>query len=230
MTSAPIDIEHLKRYFSEDNIFFIIDYDESSLKGNELLTYLGNLDVPCDVSVSSDSVQDLLSCYLESDSIVSIPYLEDLTLDLILQIKGITDPVATSLIEDNKEQLLRWNRILESTALYNVFTINDKGAKDWVASHKEDPTSSLKGVNFVNLLKHIKFNDIFDNMIEEPVYFSSYFNDYIFKGKNLFHYWANSNNYMFLSTTAVAAGDFDYVKYNESIQQEIQEVENAASI
>ena len=45
-TVAPIPIELLKEYFSDDTIVFNIDYAESILKGDKLITYLSNLDVP----------------------------------------------------------------------------------------------------------------------------------------------------------------------------------------
>ena len=44
-TIAPIPIELLKEYFSDDTIIFNVDYANSILKGEKLITYLSNLDV-----------------------------------------------------------------------------------------------------------------------------------------------------------------------------------------
>ena len=55
-TIVPISIDNLKKYFTDKNTSFIIDYNNSSLKGNKFLTYISNLDVPCDV-ILDDSLE-----------------------------------------------------------------------------------------------------------------------------------------------------------------------------
>ena len=45
-TKAPIAIDDLKKHFTDENVEFLIDYDKSDLKGEKLLTYLSNLDLP----------------------------------------------------------------------------------------------------------------------------------------------------------------------------------------
>jgi len=52
-TTAPIAIEDLKKYFADKETFYLINYKDSELKGEKLLTYLSNLDVPADIKFST---------------------------------------------------------------------------------------------------------------------------------------------------------------------------------
>ena len=47
----------------------------------------------------------------------------------------------------------------------------------------------------------------------------------MFKGSNLFEYWANENNPMFMLTQGIASGDADPVKYKQAKQKDIEELE-----
>ncbi|WP_206165444.1 hypothetical protein, partial [Citrobacter braakii] len=50
-TIVPIPLDQLKLYFPDKNTKFLLDYANSSLKGDKFLTYISNLDVPADVKV-----------------------------------------------------------------------------------------------------------------------------------------------------------------------------------
>ena len=72
-TIAPIPIDCIKEYFKDKNIMFLIDYENSKLENKVFLTYLSNLDVPCDLkldSLSKEKKLALLEAYLDIKNIV----------------------------------------------------------------------------------------------------------------------------------------------------------------
>lgn len=207
-TAAPIKIEDLKKYFEDKTTFFLIDYASSTIKGDKLLVYISNLDIPCDINLkSAEETQEILSCYLNSSFLVNLPTLEKITISLLLENKGLKDVDNAELLTALKPQLDAWTEKLESLVIYNLYTINDEEIRKWVTeNHKTDETASLEGVNFLSLLKNEDFYEFYLNSITEPKYYSTYFNEYMFKGQNLYAYWANENNPMFLLTYGIGAG------------------------
>lgn len=197
-TTAPIALDQLKKYFEDNQTYFIIDYGSSELQGDKLLTYLGNLDLPCDV-INFD--QEFVGDYLRTQMLVNIPSLEAVVIAMLGKLK-IGEEV------DNKEELLSWERKVDSLTLFNMYSVNSEEMQDWVRQFPEDDTKDLKGINFISLLKNEDFYLLFKKINQDNLtYFSSYFNDYMFKGNNLFSYWANENNPMFLLTWAIASGN-----------------------
>jgi hypothetical protein len=86
-----------------------------------------------------------------------------------------------------------------------MYIVQDKTLQNFVKSHKEDNTKDLKGINFVELLKHEEFFDFYTNIDDKDLtYYKHYFNDYMFKGRSLFDFWANTNNPLFLLTWGIA--------------------------
>ena len=232
-TPAPIDISDLKKYFVDKETFFEIDYAASTIREEKLLVYISNLDLPCDIKVDNDDdAQELVRCYLESNFLVTLPSLEQLTISLLLQHKGIEEVVNPEMLTALGPQLDSWIQKLDSLPLFNMYCINDEELQEWVKSeNEENDTADLTGVNFVSLLKYEGFYQFYEKIDSTPTYYSKYFNEYMFKGNNLFSYWANENNPMFLLTNAIAQGQIDtqnYIKcvetdtevYNEYVEQE----------
>jgi len=232
-TPAPIDISDLKKYFVDKETFFEIDYAASTIREEKLLVYISNLDLPCDIKVDNDDdAQELVRCYLESNFLVTLPSLETLVISLLLQHKGIEEVVNPEMLTALGPQLDSWIQKLDSLPLFNMYCINDEELQEWVKSeNEENDTADLTGVNFVSLLKYEGFYQFYEKIDSTPTYYSKYFNEYMFKGSNLFSYWANENNPMFLLTSAIAEGQIDtqnYIKcvetdtevYNEYVEQE----------
>lgn len=196
-TVAPIAIEELKKYFEDKSTSFMIDYEASELKGAKLITYLGNLDIPCDVKGYDE---DFLGEYLRSTMIVNIPSLEREVTTLIMAHKmGDEVPFA--------EEIAAWEKKIDSLSLFNMYTLNDDTVKEWVRSFPEDDTKDLQGINFVSLLKNEETYVLFELVKQENLtFFSSYFDEYMFKGNNLFSYWAHENNPLFLLTWGITSG------------------------
>ena len=209
-TIAPINLEQLKSYFSDKDQYFSIDYGKSTIKGKTLLTYLSNLDVPCDINFSSSTQEEfdeLKVDYLHSPTLVNIQSLEYFMINLLLESRGLThEKVLTKFIEENKDIIESWNKKIDSLTLYNFYTIDDDTFKKYVESYPIDETSSLEGVNFLSLLKHEDFYLLFEKVDDKNLkYYKNYFNEYMFKGKNLFSFWANENNPLHVLTYSISA-------------------------
>lgn len=210
-TTAPIAIEYLKEFFTDrDGTSFLIDYENSQLQGSKLLIYLSNLDVPCDIDIDifSDEYLTLLAEYMKTPFILNIDTLEKGAIDVLLKIKGQSDATSyDSFIVKNKEIIENWVDILDSLPLYNLYTINVDEFKQFVSSRPKKDSDITKGINFVSLLKHEEFFDFYQTWnAEKSFFYEQFFNDYMFKGKNLYNFWANENNPMFLLTFGIVEG------------------------
>jgi hypothetical protein len=227
-TIAPISLDHLKVYFTDKETLFKINYADSELKEDKLFVYLSNLELPCDLVFSSDEeVMAAVKSYLHFSHILSVPILENLTISLLLQFKGIGEDKIwpEEFLNENSVILNSWVQKLESLTIYNLYTVDSEDLKDYVKTFKEDNTSSTEGINFVSLLKNPNFY-MFYNSIDENnlTYYSTYFEEYMFKGSNLYSYWANENNPMFMLTWSIVSGELNYKEYFESIKNDEQEL------
>lgn len=229
-TIAPIPIEDLKKYFVNKETQFIIDYSNSKLLGNKLLTYLSNLDIPVDIDFSNSSreeVEELLKDYLKSSALVNINSLEQITIRVLNEYKDVHlgEKIFEKFIEDNLDLIQPWISKISSLALYCLYIVELEETKNFVQTFEENDTDDLVGVNFVSLIKHEALFSLFENIKQEELkYYSKYFNNYMFKGKNLYSFWATDMNPMFLLTYGIVSGEIKPEEYFSAKQQTIQEV------
>ena len=230
-TTAQITIENLKLFFENKETKYLIDYEKSILKEEKLLVYLSNLEIPCDIKFSNvESFDELLKIYLKSSVIVKIPSLEFGLIDLLLQYNEINTMVDGEFIKEIEEDLAIWSNKLKSLSLYNVYTINDESMQNWVKQFPEDDTTETKGINFVSLLSNSELYRIFEKVNQSELkYYSSYFEKYMFKGQNLFSFWANENNPMFIINNGIASGSLDNTEYFNAQNKTIQELIDVSS-
>jgi hypothetical protein len=222
-TSLPIPIEDLKKYFENKETYFVVDLKDSSLSNDKILTYLSNLNVPCDIINPN---LDLLKEYLNSKSLVSIPSLEKFAIDLLLSYKNLQKQDAyDDFIKENNEIIKKWESVLDSLILYNIYTLQINDTVEHVESFPIDETDDLTGINFLGLLKHEDFYYYYNGAKQENCkYYKKYFNDYMFKGHNLFTYWANENNPMFILTDSIANGTIDKNKYFTAVEKDMETI------
>ncbi len=228
-TSAPIKLEDLKKYFEDKTTFFVIDYSQSTLKADKLLVYISNLDLPCDLKINSrEELQEIVTAYMNSNFLVDLPSVEQIVISLLLQNKNLIDVKDTDLLEVLKDNLSAWTEKLDSLPLYNMYLIQDETFKKWVTEeHPIDDTTDTVGINFVSLLKNETFYSFYQTISSTPKYYSGYFNEYMFKGKNMYEFWANENNPMFLLTHAIASGNLnteEYIDSAKNAQKELTEL------
>jgi hypothetical protein len=237
-TVAPISIDNLKQYFTDKSVSYQIDYVNSTLKDSKLLTYLSNLDIPADIDFSECSIleqMNLLKEYLHSNMLVNINSLERESIILMLEFKGMSSSEKyKQFIQDNKEIIRKWISRIDSLILYNIYIVDSQEIKDSVKEYPEDDTDSTEGINFVSLLKHEFFYTIYGKLDQSSLrYYSKYFNDYMFKGKNLYSYWANDCNPMYILTASISEGILeieDYVEAKKNSIKELEELVNATLV
>jgi hypothetical protein len=209
--TAPISIDELKKYFSNKETSYLIDYQNSKLRADKLLTYLGNLDLPADIdltAIDQSLAEELMLSYFKLPVIVNVPSVERLAIYIIAEAKGIVDTtVYSDFISANREILDSWISKIDSLTLYNMYILNSEEIKVFVRSHPEDATDDVAGINFVSLLKHDIFYTLYQKIEKHNLkYYSRYFDEYMFKGKNLYSFWANEFNPMFLLTYGISNG------------------------
>ena len=151
-TIVPIELKNLKKYFEDKTETYLIDYEKSKLKGAQFLTYLSNLDVPCDLSNYDD---ELLKEYFESSMLVNIPLLEKAAMIVLFEHKGLVKEIKNAkFISENLETIDKWASKLESLPLYNMSIVGEGAFKEFVEAYPTDETKDTRGINFVSLLKH----------------------------------------------------------------------------
>jgi len=222
-TTAPISIENLKKYFTNKDTFYIIDYSKSEMKGSKLLTYLSNLDLPTDIKEPNF---ELIKDYFNSISLVNINSLENIAINILLQYKGLVkENNYKNFIEQNLEIISKWSDKLDSLIIYNAYIINSDLLKNYAKTFPKDDTKDLTGINFISLLKHERFYCFYNKLNKNIKFYTHYFNDYMFRGKNLFNFWSNLNNPMFLLTLAVSQGkNEDYITAKNQDKELIKNV------
>jgi hypothetical protein len=199
-TTANIPMDLLKRKFKE-NIEFVIDVDNSRLKGDMLLTYLSNLKLNCKLKFGSlESSLELLSSYLKMSTVMSIPELEDLAMNIMLAAYGKDhycqfDP--TEFIRDNSDMIDVWLRRMCALPLFALHC--HPTTKDFVSQFPVDEDHELHGINYVQLIKHELFPEFINDFNQEDMSYNRLlFNEYCFAGLNLFNYFAIPNNPLFV--------------------------------
>jgi hypothetical protein len=86
-------------------------------------------------------------------------------------------------------------------------------------------------VNFISLLKKPEFYSIYQKIDQSKLkFYKNYFNEYMFKGKNMYSFWANQNNPLFLLTFAIGSGEVTTDQYIEAKKQSIQGMQNVTSV
>lgn len=205
-TTVPIPMLTLKRKFTE-NIKFIVDYDNSKYKGSVMITYLTNLNIQCEVRFSSlESKLSMLKDYLHITSLVKMPEMEDLAMNLLLAASGKPyelpfDPLA--IIEEHRDILEIWMQNVCMVPVYALYSYRPLRKK--VQDYPEIPGENLLGINFVRLLDHPMFPVLMLNLPEEDWCWNKmFFKEYCFAGSNLFAFFATENNPYFMGLLALS--------------------------
>jgi hypothetical protein len=227
-TVAPIALEELKKYFVNKDIIFLIDYEKSSLTGAKLLTYLGNLDIPCDINLNFaiPAHFDLLKEYFETGNLLKISSLEKAAILCLLEKKELINTNSfKEFIKENNELLNEWESRLDSLTLFNMQTVEVDEFKNFVEQFPESLADASKYVNFVNLIRYEDFFLYYSKIDNSKLKnYKNLFNNYCYRGKNLYSFWAVETNPLFLLTWAIASGNLDTDEYVNSVRQDYEMV------
>lgn len=205
-TTVPVPIAIMRRKFSE-NIKFIVDYDNSRHKGKVFITYLTNLNVECELRFGSvESKLELVKEYLHITSMVDLPQLEDIVINLLLAATGKPyhlDFNPLDFILENEAILQVWMRnccMIPTYALHSY-----PPTEELVKNYEEIPGEDLTGINFVHLASHLMFPMLISDVPEEHwCWNKTFFKEYCFGGHNLFYYTQSENNPFFMALLVVS--------------------------
>lgn len=234
VVTAPLSIEQIKSYFENKNQLFVIDYKNSQIKGGMLLTYISNLELPCEIDfkdVSKEEIYDLIAAYFETKSIVSTEILHIIAAKILLESKGIDSEYLDCgkifdrndvkyFIEKNQEIVSKWNSFVSSSFYFFLFCYRDLAEQHGVKNdfpEVNDP--DYVGYNIVKLFSIPGFLETYYSVpISHSVhYFKPQFDDYIFKGKNLFQYFINPNNILAIALDDVFRGNISTDTLNKAL-------------
>ncbi len=222
--TAPLAIDEIKEYFVKKDISFLIDLKASQLKGNMLLTYISNLDLPSEIDLdgeTSEQLHLLMKDYFLSKSIVTSKNLSYLAAQILLDSVGYDSetlfeagPMSRlerkKFIDENSEILVRWNTFMVSTMLFTIMSYTAIEEKlNLKASQPEINDHDYVGFNVVNLFTVPGFMESYFSVPPQfPVYyFKPQFEEYIFKGKNLFFYYQKEGNLIAMSLEMALTGE-----------------------
>lgn len=219
-TTAPLQIDQIKEFFENKSLFFIVDYGKSQIKGNMFLTYLANLDLPFEVDLNNASLQekfDIVKIYMETRNLNNSDVLRLTVAELLLTYKGIsveglfrnsifTQDQKTQFIEMNQDIFRKWDQFFSSCLIYLIKSFPDLNDELKVEQQfRVVNDANYVGLNVIQLFGMPGFIEFFfsKQSQEELCYFKPQFEEYMFKGKNLFDYFNCEENTLMLLMTAV---------------------------
>lgn len=205
-TIVPIPLDLMKRKFTEE-VSFVIDYTNSKFKGKSFLTYLSNVDIECSVKCSGlEESLDLLKYYMATQTLVSLPELDNLVMNILLYGLGLPNDLEfdpEEYVNENSESFARWVRRLFALPLFAATLLPNCG--EVVNQYPVDEDESFSGINFVNLIKHPMFDILMASVKpEQYTYNKKFFSENVFGSKNLFHHFAIESNGLFTTILAIA--------------------------
>ena len=169
-TTIPFNDDELVEHFTKSiDKTYDISYENSSLKGEEFLTYLFNANVHCDL-VDNTIGRELLEAYLHINREISIPRLNFIILDSILNHKG--------LISDEYENELC---IVIKSFHYNMLQLMN----DTKPTSTDDYPDYI-GMNWVSLRNEPLFWELVAKIVED--------NSLIAHMYNIFDKFSYANN------------------------------------
>lgn len=211
-TIVPVPIDCIKEYFKDKEMVFLLDYTQSKLQDKVFLTYLSNLDVPCDldpkIELTKEQKFSLLQSYMNIKNISNIPTLNVAMAEIMLISTGIdpsfaintrffTNEEAEEFIQQNTPELIKWVTFMDSTMVFLLKSFQELNDKLKVEENYEiidDP--HYVGLNIVNLLQIPGFLEVYFSKPRQYIskYFKQQFEIHMFKGKSLYNYYVTDSN------------------------------------
>lgn len=204
--TVPLKVEELKELIEQKSSFYHIDYVGSQLKDIVFLNYISNLDLPCEIKVPStlayEQKQSLMRAYFTTRNIVKVKSLSYNAAQVLLEKRGTNtesifsnpyfsrDEVAR-FISENAEVVDRWERFIESTAVFAMYTTELNKELDIKSKVPVIDDANYLGANIVNMFSVPSFMELFflSPPRHELAFFRPQFEESMFKGRNLYEYF-----------------------------------------
>ena len=202
--TLPLSPTDMVEFFKDKDQGYEIDVDASLEKMNEraMLLYLSNLGIKCAFTKVSGA---MMYEYMLMKDFVEAPMLTAIHANILYFLKygeiaypGILEnfdkEAMMDFIEDNQELVIEQAMFLDSFLLY-AETRKEDSNLDLRQDKVDDNLHDEFGFSLLKLLSYEDFMIIWSAAIpplEEQTYYSKYFDDYMFKGQNLFFYASKS--------------------------------------
>ena len=212
-TIAPISMENLQKSFSDNEVAFVIDYENSLMKGRQLLVYLGNLEVPCDIKFSDKVTKterfDLLVEYMNFRNLIGCETLAITVATVLTAIKDIDDfyhvvenPMLDHLeivefIQEHQILVNTWRVFMDSMLVFTMCSSKKfvEAFGDPKQHYPNVDDANIVGNNVVQLFDIPMFLELYYSVPgTEFYYFTKQFEDYMFAAQNLFYYFFVEGN------------------------------------
>lgn len=233
--TVPLSLDHIKEFFDNKELFFLVNYSESKIKGNMFLTYISNLGLPSEIVFDGATLEEkfeLLKFYMETRNINDSVTLKYAAAQIILISKGFdvtpiypnpvfTKEEAEKFIEANKEMITRWNTFLSSSIMYYVSSVQVLAEElKLKESYPVIDDPHYIGCNVVQMYSVPGFVEFFFAFPRDPqmYYFKQQFEEYMFKGKNFFHYFVTEENTLLLVLNELLTGNTSMDQLNQMIE------------
>lgn len=200
--ALPLSPNDMVEFFKDKSQFYEVDM-ETSLKDmteRSLLSYLANLGINCTFTKVTPT---LMKEYMFMKDFVNSPMLAAIHANIVYFLKY--DEIAYSFAEedfgiddirqfvlDNDELIVEQCVFLDSFLLFAATRKEDSEVK---YENVDEELHDEIGFSVLRLLTFDDFMLTYSKSIpplEDQVYYTKYFDDYMFKGQNLFHYAAAS--------------------------------------
>lgn len=234
-TVAPIPAEHIREYFVNKELFFVVNHSESKLQGASFLTYLTNLAIPSDIKFNYpmpyEEYELVMKAYFAQKSIIETAGLHVMAADLLLVAKGYkgespyTLPIEpehrTRFINENSEVIERCLHFIDSTQVFALTSIK-KLAEHYTPAQRFDTIDDRDYVpsNVAMLYCIPEFITIYfsgEDTKYKLSYFKQQYEEYIFKNNHLAHYFNSKNNLAALLFQHYAIGTFSTGEVTEGM-------------
>jgi hypothetical protein len=230
--TVPLSVEEIKEFFVKKDIIYFVDYKNSELNGVVFLTYLSNLDLPAEINFSDCSYQEkaeLIKIYMETRNIISCETLRLNVAYILLTKRGCIDNYIINpcfsqdeterFIRENQKIVDRWENFIESTTIFAQSTIEplvDKLDLENTIEQIDDP--SFVGSNVVNMFSISGFYELFlTTKFNHPLrYFKPQFQEYMFRGKNLYSYYSCDENTVYKLFQLHVNGETNMTEINQA--------------
>lgn len=201
-TTLPFSDDFLDEYLNNiKNYVFYIDIDNSKIKGKNLLNYIYNSEMICDLKVDyNDNLVELLLKYITSNKIIHIPVLTDIWNKIILcsinkeKIHEETKDFQTFIIKFQENHIEIINELIEILFSLKCKLYNNLGYNAFTGEYKGYSTFNNVGINIIALKESPYFWRIFsdDNFNNIPLYNYTEFDKMIFNGATISYVFFNS--------------------------------------
>lgn len=194
----PLASDEMVHFFTDKNKFVEVDFDESlkNMTERAMLLYVSNLGMKCAFNKVTHA---LISEFMTLKNFVDAPMLSAIQANILYYAKYQQIPYTIALddfgcdkihdfIFDNPELIIEQLLFLDSFLLYIETRKEDSECEKY---NPDDELHDELGFSLLKLLSFEDFMIIYSTEIpplEEQTYYTKYFDEYMFQGKNLFYY------------------------------------------